>query len=177
MKWATCQVVATPNLTTWKISSWDQLDTAVELYFLQNPLKDLEEHKHGNNRKKFRMRTIYLFLANILFSNLAFSLSLKTPVDQAIGNLRTCFEFYKSEHGKYPKNWNDLIENSSFENKEESLEMFDHFRKTIDFENRYTILSPPVIVRLIGRPSKIVMIANQPGNEGNGKEQAATARL
>lgn len=86
-----------------------------------------------------------------------------TPAMRAIFNIASSFNWYQNiNNGKLPENWLSLIESGCI-----PPQALADAREYCDLENRYSFVSFPKVFEAWGDEMRILVIANQPGGEGD----------
>jgi hypothetical protein len=86
-----------------------------------------------------------------------------TPATRAIFNMSSSFHLYQNiNNGKLPGNWPSLIESGCI-----PPQALADAREYCDIENRYSFVLFPKAFEAWGDEMRILVIANQPGDEGD----------
>jgi hypothetical protein len=88
--------------------------------------------------------------------------SYKTHTVALAGNLGTAVAQYKLRFHKLPKSWEEVKDAEVV-----APEFWGYVRTDLNFETRYRFLDPTVSVLVTGQSEKIVVMAIEPGLEGN----------
>ena len=104
----------------------------------------------------------YILIAQVYGMAPAFASSGKTVETSLVGNLGTLVAIYKNDFQKLPTSWSDIMDAGSADS-----ELWKPFKDALDFERRYRFLDPSVTVVVHGDREKIVVMAVEPGREGN----------
>lgn len=88
--------------------------------------------------------------------------SYKTHDVVLAGNLGTAVSQYKLRFHRLPISWNEVVNADVV-----APEFWEYARTDLDFERRYRFLDPGVTVVISGQPLKIIVMATEPGLEGN----------
>lgn len=92
--------------------------------------------------------------------------SVKSPEVILVGHMGSVISMFESKFHRSPSSWSEIINTDLM-----PPEFWTRFRTKLDFERRYRFLDPSVSVSVTGQVEKIVVMASEPGREGNRDEQ------